>query len=160
MRSIAIAVLLSACTSANAAPPRVVDLPGGDLQRLSGGASSFKTALGGSVAVIDLWATWCAACERERPKLARLDLAYRSQGLRVIGLNVGEAPSVVSDYLAQNSISYPVYLDPDFQIADALGDKQLPTLLVIDRHGRIAHRAPALDDSTLALVKALLGAPD
>ena len=149
-------LLLAACASS--APPRAraVSLPQYDVRTIDGQASTLPTVLGGSVAVIDLWATWCTACEHERPKLARLDAAYRAQGLRVIGLNVGEEPSVVSAYLASHPVPYAVFLDPDFRIADALGDNQLPTLLVVDRAGRIVRRSPALDGATLAEVKSLL----
>jgi thiol-disulfide isomerase/thioredoxin len=108
------------------------------------------------VAVIDLWATWCTACEQERPKLERLHAAYGSQGLRVVGLNVGESTTVVSAYLAENRVSYPIYLDSDFRLADALGEKRLPMILVVDRSGRIVQRSTRLDAETLAVVKAQL----
>ncbi|MEO6603046.1 MAG: TlpA disulfide reductase family protein [Polyangiaceae bacterium] len=147
--------LLVSCASAGT--PRSVTLPALALQRPDGQAASFHEALGGSVAVIDLWATWCTACEHERPKLARLDAAYRAQGLRVIGLNVGESRNVVSAYLAQHSSPYAIYLDPEFRVADALGDHELPMILVIDRTGRIVRRSTSLDAATLSQVKVLLG---
>ncbi len=149
-------LLLGACASPSPPRARAVGLPSYDVQGVNGQPSTWPAVLGGSVAVIDLWATWCTACERERPKLSRLDAAYRAQGLRVIGLNVGEAQDVVRAYLARNPVPYAVYLDPDFRIADALGDNQLPTLLVVDRAGRIVRRSPSLDAPTLAEVKALL----
>jgi len=148
--------LLVSCAAAPPQPPKSVTLPALALQRPDGQASSFHEALGGSVAVIDLWATWCTACERERPKLARLDAAYRAQGLRVIGLNVGETPNTVTAYLTEHPLPYPVYLDPEFRVADALGDHQLPTILVVDRAGQIVRRSPSLDAATLGQVKALL----
>ena len=151
-----LALSLTACASSSPPPPRAAALPSYAVLAVNGGASTLPTATGGSVALIDLWATWCTACERERPKLARLDAAYRAQGLRVIGLNVGEEPSVVSAYLAQNPVPYAVYLDPDFRIADALGDNRLPTLLLVDQSGRIVRRSPSLDEPTLAELKALL----
>ena len=151
-------VLLAGCATHPASPARVATLPTTDVLALDGRASSLKATLAGSVAVIDLWATWCTACERERPKLARLHAAYRDQGLRVVGLDVGEAPSVVSAYLGENSIPYPVYLDPDFRLADALGDKTLPTILLVDRAGNITRRSGALDRETLNELKALLAA--
>ena len=157
-RPVPCALLCALLLSCAAAPPpaKSVTLPPLSLQRPDGQASSFQDALGSSVAVIDLWATWCTACERERPKLARLDAAYRSQGLRVIGLNVGETPSTVSAYLTEHSLPYAVYLDPEFRVADALGDHQLPTILVVDRAGQIVHRSPSLDAATLTLVRSLL----
>ena len=152
-----IAVCLIGCGSGSAAVPRAAMLPAVALTRADGQAESLKAALGGSVAVIDLWATWCTACEQERPKLERLHAAYGSQGLRVIGLNVGETPSVVKAYLVEKRISYPIYLDPDFRMADALGEKRLPTILVIDHDGRIVQRSATLDAETLAVIKFQLG---
>jgi thiol-disulfide isomerase/thioredoxin len=149
-------MLLAGCASAGPPRAQTARLPALALQRPDGQASSFSEALGGSVAVIDLWATWCTACERERPKLARLDAAYRTQGLRVIGLNVGEAASVVSAYLTEHPMPYAVYLDPEFRVADALGDHQLPTILVVDREGHIVRRSPSLDAPTLSQVQRLL----
>ncbi len=147
------------CGSAQSAQSaaHAVALPAAQLARVGGHAESLKAALDGSVAVIDLWASWCTACEQERPKLERLHANYASQGLRVIGLNVGETPSVVSAYLTENRISYPIFLDPDFQMADALGEKRLPTILVVDRNGRIVHRSPSLDAETLAAIRSQLG---
>ena len=152
-----IAVCLIGCGSGSTALPHAATLPAVALTRADGQAESLKAALGGSVAVIDLWATWCTACEQERPKLERLHAAYGSQGLRVIGLNVGETPSVVKAYLVENHISYPIYLDPDFRMADALGEKRLPTILVVDHDGRIVQRSPTLDAETLAVIKVQLG---
>lgn len=151
-----LALCLVSCASASAPAPRASALPPVELTRVDGHSESLKLALAGSVAVIDLWATWCTACEQERPKLERLHAAYGSQGLRVIGLNVGESPSVISAYLTENRISYPIFLDPDFRMADALGEKRLPTILVVDRTGRIVLRSPTLDAETLATIKSEL----
>jgi thiol-disulfide isomerase/thioredoxin len=120
--------------------------------------ASLSALVAGSVAVVDLWATWCTACQRERPKLERLYAAFGERGLRVIGVDVGETPSTVRTYLAENGSSYPIYLDPEFRLADALGDSQLPSILVVDKNGRIARRATSLDEETLSEIKALLRA--
>jgi hypothetical protein len=58
--------------------------------------------------------------------------------------------------LIENHFSYPTYLDPDFRMADALGEKRLPTILVVDRDGRIVSRSPTLDARTLATIKSYL----
>lgn len=149
-------LLLVGCAAQAARLVPAAALPANDVLGTDGRSASLRATVAGSVAVIDLWATWCTACEQERPKLERLYAAYREQGLRVVGLDVGEAPSVVFAYLAEQRIAYPVFLDPDFRLADALGEKRLPTILVVDRDGRIAHRAASLDGDTLQRVKALL----
>ena len=157
MRSlVSIAICLVACTSGGGLVPPAKTLPAVELTRSDGRAESLQVVLAGSVTVIDLWATWCTACEQERPKLERLSAAYGAQGLRVIGLNVGESASVVNAYLGENRVSYPVYLDPEFRLADALGEKRLPTILVVEPNGRIVHRSPSLNAETLALIKSKL----
>ncbi len=148
--------LLVACASAPLRP-EAESLPALALERSDGKLSSFQAELGGAVAVVDLWATWCTACELQRPKLARLDAAYRARGLRVIGLDVGESQSVVRDYVSEHPLPYPTYLDPELHIADALGGaRTLPLILVVDRGGHIVHRAAGLDAATLKQVKVLL----
>ena len=154
-----VALCLVGCGAAPATTPRAAMLPVGEVIRVDGRPESLKVAIAGSVAVIDLWATWCTACEQERPKLERLHAAYAARGLRVIGLNVGEATGVVNAYLTENRISYPIYSDPDFRMADALGEKRLPTILVVDRGGRIVQRSPTLNAETLTVIKSQLGSP-
>jgi hypothetical protein len=58
--------------------------------------------------------------------------------------------------LGEKRVSYPVYLDPEFRLADALGEKRLPTILVVEPNGRIVHRSPSLNAETLALIKSKL----
>jgi len=149
-------LLVSGCASAGPSASPATKLPAVQLTRSDGHAEPLEVALAAPVTVIDLWATWCTACEQERPKLERLNAAYGSQGLRVIGLNVGESASVVSAYLGEKRVSYPVYLDPDFRLSDALGEKRLPTILVVEHNGHIVHRSPSLNAETLALIKSKL----
>lgn len=151
-----LALCLLGCGSAATTAQRPTSLPALELTRSDGRTESLGVALAGSVTVIDLWATWCTACEQERPKLERLQAAYGGRGLRVIGLNVGESRGVVDSYLGANRVSYPIYLDPDFRLADALGEKRLPTILVVDAGGHILHRAASLNAETLALIKSKL----
>lgn len=158
MKAWVLVALLVGCAASPPAAPRAAALPAQSVQSLEGRTTPLRDAVMGSVAVIDLWATWCTACEVERPKLERLSAAYRGQGLRVIGLSVGEAPSVVAAYVADKPFAYPVFLDPEFRVADALGDKQLPTLLLVDRAGRIVHRSASLDQDLLGRIKSLLAA--
>jgi thiol-disulfide isomerase/thioredoxin len=155
-RCLGVCMLLGGCTVG--APPPATALPVYPLERVDGQRGpSLKAVVAGSVAVVDLWATWCTACQRERPKLERLYAAFGERGLRVIGVDVGETPSTVLAYLAENRSSYPIYLDPEFRMADALGDNQLPSILIVDRDGRIARRTSSLDEKALNEVKALLG---
>ena len=149
-------LLLSGCALQSAAPPKAANLPSLDVLDLDGHALPLAAAVGGSITVVDLWATWCAACEQERPKLERLSAAFAQRGVRVLGVNVGEDAGVVSAHLAENPVSYPIYLDPDFRVADALGERRLPAILIVSKDGRITYRSQSLDERALDQLRSLL----
>ncbi len=144
-------------TTPTSQPPaeRVV-LPDVAVQSLEGKTFSLTGLTRGHVVVVDLWATWCKACEVEHPKLVRLARGYASKKLLVLGIDVGEEREVVESYLGRRDFGYPVFLDPDFALPDALGEKELPLLLVVDTNGGIAHRSDELDERTLAVVRRVL----
>jgi thiol-disulfide isomerase/thioredoxin len=152
---LASAVLVVACArSAPLAKPST--LPDRVVLDLRGDAR-WLGELRGRVTVLDLWATWCKACEAQFPKLERLSRAYATHGLVVIGVNVGEEAPVVSEYASRHAIGYPVYLDPEFRFADALGERNLPAILVVAASGEIAYRSQALDAEALRRIRGLLG---
>jgi hypothetical protein len=50
-------------------------------------------------------------------------------------------------------------LDEDFRVADALGQRDVPATLVVDRGGRIVYRGDALDSASLVAFRRTLGEP-
>lgn len=67
--------------------------------------------LRGSPVIINFWATWCAPCIIEMPELQRLYARYSGQGLRVVGVNLGEEAPVVQAWVEQLAITYDIGLD-------------------------------------------------
>ena len=53
----------------------------------------------------------------------------------------------------------PIYLDTQFRVADALGARELPTILVVDRDGKIRLVKKKVDSEVLRLVEKLLAEP-
>jgi thiol-disulfide isomerase/thioredoxin len=124
-----------------------------------GSAAPYVVAdrLRGKVVVLDFWASWCDDCRRTVPQVVRLDTGYRRTGLVVIGVNAGEAAADAKRAAAEFGIEYDIALDPELAFSNAVGAVALPTLLVIDRDGRIVHRAAHVDEDTLAVIRSLLG---
>lgn len=60
--------------------------------------------------LLNFWASWCAPCVAEMPVLDRFAQMQASQGVRVIGIALDEAPNV-RQFLTQHPVSYPVLLD-------------------------------------------------
>src|SRR4051812_8186836 len=78
-----------------------------DASRLAGeiDASGLAAAVAkekGRVVLVNFWATWCVPCRQEFPDLVKLDKAYRSRGLAVIGVSTDLAKDLpaVEKFLA------------------------------------------------------------
>ncbi len=107
--------------------------------------------------VIDFFATWCPPCRESMPRLQTFADAH-GPALLVVGVNVGEDRGEVAPFVRELGVRYPVFLDRDFALADAVGAMNVPALLVVDAKGRIVHRGRELDAAALAAVARLLAA--
>ncbi len=120
----------------------------------------------GQVVVLDFYATWCQPCRAETPRLVELHKRYLSQGLRIIGLNVGGADdrAKVPDYVEEFRIPYLLgYPDPAMSQLYLSDDDRIPQAFVFDRKGRLVKRFISYDDSMPEelerIVEAALAAP-
>ena len=135
-------------STASAAAPR--PLPDALLQDLDGQPSSLPSFLHGRVALVAFWATWCDACFDEMDALNRLHAkASELADAVVVGVAVGEDRAKVAAFARTRGLEYPLLVDPEFALADALGERRVPTTLVIDQDARIVHRGGALDETSL-----------
>ena len=118
--------------SAPAPPFEVVTLEG-DTLRLS--------ELEGRVVLVNFWATWCAPCRLEMPGFQRVWEDYGDDGVVLLGLSTDRVPRAeVERWVRQRSITYPVALAPGAVLRAYGGAQVLPTSILIDPEGRIAHR--------------------
>ena len=91
------------------------------------------------VMVLDFYATWCGPCKESIPRLVELQRRYGSQGLQVIGLNVGGAadldkvPRFAKEFHIQYQLGSP---DPDLASLYMGDDDGIPQTVVLDRQGR------------------------
>jgi thiol-disulfide isomerase/thioredoxin len=92
----------------------------------------------GKLAVINLWATWCAPCIKEMPSLDRMNARLAPQGLALLAISQdrGGAKTVAPFIEKLGLKSLPVYLDPTGGVQRALGVRGLPTTVVIGADGR------------------------
>lgn len=59
----------------------------------------------GKVAIVNIWATWCAPCKVEMPTLARLQAAYAAQPVEVVALSIDrpDAEQAAREEIARNA---------------------------------------------------------
>lgn len=133
-------------------------LPEVALQDLDGRPARLSEVLGGRPALVSLWATWCEACADEFAALARLHAGAAGRGAAVVGLAVGEPVATVAGFVRAQGFGWPQLCDPDFRFADALGEKRVPTTLVVGGSGRVTYVGGKLDGAALAALRAALSA--
>ena len=106
------------------------------LEDLSGRIVSLDDYLG-AVVLVNLWATWCPPCKEEMPALQAFYEKYKSDGFVLIAINQEEPREVVEPFVKEFGLTFPVWLDLDYQAEREFGTMSLPSSFVIDRTGRV-----------------------
>jgi thiol-disulfide isomerase/thioredoxin len=124
--------------------------------RLRSGEPWASGSAAGRVLVIDFWATYCKPCRKAFPKLGQLAAAYPDTAV-VVGVSVDEEDAVVEDFLREVPAAFLIARDPAQSVhAGPLAVSELPTLLVVDRRGRIRFRGEAMAEPDYDLLPGLV----
>jgi peroxiredoxin len=92
--------------------------------------------LGGSVVLINFWATWCSSCTSEMPSLQRLFHETEEEtGLVILTIIFKDDPYKAYAYVKSNNYGFPVLKDPDGLVAEAFGLTGVPETFVIGKNG-------------------------
>jgi thiol-disulfide isomerase/thioredoxin len=92
----------------------------------------------GRVVLINFWATWCPPCRKEIPDLIKLQRAFRSRGLQVIGVTYPpQTLAEVRRFVRKAKVNYPVGLGTKETKSLFTTSETLPMTIVIGRDGRI-----------------------
>jgi len=99
-------------------------------------------SLRGKVVMVNFWATSCATCVAEMPKMAETYNKYKAQGLEFVAVAMKyDPPNYVLNYAETRKLPFKVALDVSGEAAKAYGDVALtPTTFVIDKQGKIIKR--------------------
>ena len=100
----------------------------------------------GQVVVVDFWATWCGPCHLQAQILEPIYRDYKGRGVQFLAANVGEEVETVKKFLKNKPFPYPVLLDPNDSVTSKLGVYALPTLMVVDKKGKVAYFQSGLAD--------------
>lgn len=116
-------------------------------ETVDGGRLSLADARG-SVVVLNVWASWCAPCQKEQPVLERVWRAQRSKGVRFVGVDVRDARADALRFRSHFGVSYPSLIDRSADLADRLRVTGYPATLIIGRDGRVLSRRVGQIDET------------
>ena len=127
------------------------------LSTMDGQVADLDSVRAGKPALVSFWATWCEACRKEFDSLNRLDERVKAGHAIVIGVNVGETSTVAAAFAKNHGLRYTQLVDEGFKLADALGQRQVPATVVIDREGRIVYSGGTLDERALVAFREAMG---
>lgn len=121
------------------APPSTTSLYTTQLKNLQDQPQTLE-AYKGKVSVVYFWATWCAPCQLETPKLVKLYDRFKSKDVVVIGIALDNADKVRA-FTKKMGVDYPtVYGGTDaIKIGRDLGNDvgAVPFTVILDKSGKI-----------------------
>ena len=118
----------------------------------------------GKLLMINAWATWCPPCRQEMPSLQRLANRLGSDRLELVGLSVDMDEHVVREYLIENKIHFPSFLDRNFATVNGVfGIRVFPSTFFVSPDGTLLKVVEGWRDwdapEMVAEIRGLLPAP-
>lgn len=123
-------------------PPLGALAPAFTAPTADGSATLSLEAERGRVVLLDFWFMACPGCVGATPKLNRLRDRYEPAGLSLLSVSrdEGEEEALLA-FMERRGIRYAVSVDSG-RIAERYGVHSYPTVVLIDRDGRIRSRHP------------------
>jgi thiol-disulfide isomerase/thioredoxin len=114
--------------------------------------------LDADLVLIDFWGTWCAPCRKSIPHLNEIQQTLGGKKIQVIGIACERTPAKdraakVALSVKELKIQYPVLvtgMDGHCPVQEAFQIQFYPTMVLLDRQGRIVWREQGATDVTLA----------
>lgn len=91
----------------------------------------------GKPVLVNFWATWCSPCVREMPYLQQIYEERQGKGLVLLGINIQESPSQVTEFMQARGLSFPVLLDTEGEATQRYNIQYIPSTFFIDKDGII-----------------------
>ena len=137
---ISLAVMVLSACSESEAPLKVrigQTVPPLSVQDLDGQPATLQSRPG-KLLMINVWATWCAPCRHEMPSLQRLADTLGPDRLELVGLSVDHDDHVVREYLIEQKIRFPSFLDRQFaSVNGVLGVRVFPSTFFVGPDGTL-----------------------
>jgi peroxiredoxin len=109
------------------------------LKNLQGKKISLSHFLKKKVIIIDFWATWCPTCIKEIKYFNKVYKKFKKKGLIILGINFKEEKKKIVSFSKKIKILYPVLLDTKGKVAKKYGILGIPSVIIINKKGRIVY---------------------
>jgi thiol-disulfide isomerase/thioredoxin len=115
--------------------------------------------------LLDFWGTWCPPCLESIPHLVKLQETHGPKRLKIVGIAYEQTPiekraASVMATAGRLGINYTLLLgrtEAPCPVRDALHVQVYPTMVLLDRHGRVLWRQEGATAQTLARLNRMVG---
>lgn len=134
-------VLFASCSEKKDEVAEGIRAPKFDVKDARTGQTLDFSQLKGKVVFVNFWASWCMPCKEEMPSIEALhrELLKKDSFLMVTILYKDEAKTA-SDYMRENSYTFPLFTDSDGISAKRYGVTGVPETYLIDKKGALRKR--------------------
>lgn len=102
--------------------------------------------LKGKVVFINFWATWCPPCIAEMPSIQKMyDKVRDDEEIVVLTVEVQGAKEKAMRFMERKNLDLPVVY-PNSAIPEEIFQGSLPTTVIFDKDGNIAHTTMGMAD--------------
>ena len=114
--------------------------------------------LRGKYVLVDFWATWCAPCVAELPRVQAAYAKYHDAGFEIVGVSLDETKRPCVDFVKARNLPWRQIHNASCggDLVEAFGVSTIPATFLIDPQGtiiRLELRGPALDQALAKLIK-------
>ncbi len=110
------------------------------LKTIDGRQFSSKDFLGKKALFVSFWASYCDPCKGELLKLKEVYSKYSQHvEMAAVSIDSEEGISLVKQFSVENSIPFPVLIDPENRVVSSIipGGDTVPYSILVDKDGRI-----------------------
>jgi thiol-disulfide isomerase/thioredoxin len=110
----------------------------------------------GSVLILEFWATWCAPCVKNMPRMIELANDVSESSVALLAVNFREEKHLVEEMRDARKWDVDVALDPTGMLARNFMVESLPCTVIIDQDGKVSAVFVGAGSEVLAEVRGVI----
>jgi len=115
----------------------------------------------GRKVILSFWASWCGPCRMEAPVLRTFyDRTRKDADYEVLAISLDDTREAAQTAATELRMPFPVLLDVGSKVASQYLVEGIPTLMVIDRDGKVQYSSVGFDMTMGIMLAQQLGIKD